>query len=356
MAIGAPERADVVPDRDATVVARMRAAGAILLGKTNCPTYGGGIETDNPVHGRTNNPFDLDRTPGGSSGGEAAAIAARLLPVRARHRLGRQRRACPPTSAGSRRSSRPPAACPSPACSTTSARSARSPTRAPRSASLARAVEDVALLLARRRGPGRPRRRRRRAGLTAQPGGVAGLRVAMHTHTHLARPDRATIAAVHDAGAALRDAGATVEEAEPPRGGHELTIDVWRSYGDELSAEQLYALLRRWDAFRAEMLAWAADHDLVLCPVFPGPARRPRRHEPPRRDGPDELHHAPQPHRLARGHRPRRHLARRPADRRPARRPPLARRRRAERRARGRAAPSAAGEPPSRGPAAAAPA
>ena len=95
----------------------------------------------------------------------------------------------------------------------------------------------------------------------------------MHTHTHLARPDRATIAAVHDAGAALRDAGATVEEAEPPRGGHELTIDVWRSYGDGLSAEQLYALLRRWDAFRAEMLAWAADHDVVLCPVFPGPAR-----------------------------------------------------------------------------------
>ena len=58
----------------------MRAAGAILLGKTNCPEYGGGIETDNAVYGRTNNPYDLDRTPGGSSGGEAAAIAAGCSP------------------------------------------------------------------------------------------------------------------------------------------------------------------------------------------------------------------------------------------------------------------------------------
>ena len=62
--------------RDATAVARLREAGAILLGKTNCPPWGGGIETDNPVHGRTNNPYDLDRTPGGSSGGEAAIVAA----------------------------------------------------------------------------------------------------------------------------------------------------------------------------------------------------------------------------------------------------------------------------------------
>ena len=58
MAIGAPERAGVVPAQDATVVARMRAAGAILDGKTNCPPYGGGIETDNEVYGRTNNPYD----------------------------------------------------------------------------------------------------------------------------------------------------------------------------------------------------------------------------------------------------------------------------------------------------------
>ena len=51
MAMGDPARAEAVGDEDATVVARMKAAGAILLGKTNCPPYGGGIETDNPVYG-----------------------------------------------------------------------------------------------------------------------------------------------------------------------------------------------------------------------------------------------------------------------------------------------------------------
>src|SRR5918997_4436335 len=76
MAIGARERVGVVPDENATVVGRLAAAGAILLGKTNCPEYGGGIETDNEVYGRTSNPYDLARTPGGSSGGEAAIIAA----------------------------------------------------------------------------------------------------------------------------------------------------------------------------------------------------------------------------------------------------------------------------------------
>ncbi len=61
---------------DAAAVARMRSAGAIVLGKTNCPEFLSNYETDNFISGRTNNPWDLDRTPGGSSGGEAAAIAA----------------------------------------------------------------------------------------------------------------------------------------------------------------------------------------------------------------------------------------------------------------------------------------
>ena len=75
-AIGVPERAGTVPPADATAVARLRAAGGILLGKTNCPAWGGGLETDNPLDGRTDNPYDRARTPGGSSGGEAAVAAA----------------------------------------------------------------------------------------------------------------------------------------------------------------------------------------------------------------------------------------------------------------------------------------
>ena len=67
-----------IPREDAVVVARLRAAGALILGTTNCPEFLMAYETDNLLHGRTNNPWDLDRSPGGSSGGESAAIAAGL--------------------------------------------------------------------------------------------------------------------------------------------------------------------------------------------------------------------------------------------------------------------------------------
>jgi Asp-tRNA(Asn)/Glu-tRNA(Gln) amidotransferase A subunit family amidase len=78
---GSRLRAHDVPARDATAVARLRGAGAIILGKSNTPEMALSYETDNPVFGRTNNPHALDRTPGGSSGGEAAAIAACLTPA-----------------------------------------------------------------------------------------------------------------------------------------------------------------------------------------------------------------------------------------------------------------------------------
>src|ERR1700720_2383960 len=65
---------------DSAVVARLRRAGAILLGKTNTPEFLTSYETDNYITGRTNNPWNVDRTPGGSSGGEAAAIASGCSP------------------------------------------------------------------------------------------------------------------------------------------------------------------------------------------------------------------------------------------------------------------------------------
>ena len=67
-----------IPLRDAPPIARLRDAGAIVIGKTNLPALASGIQTDNAVFGRTNNPWDTGRTPGGSSGGAAAAIAAGL--------------------------------------------------------------------------------------------------------------------------------------------------------------------------------------------------------------------------------------------------------------------------------------
>jgi amidase len=78
---GFPPLADYVPSADAPVVARLRAAGAIILGKTNLPTLAGDAQTDNPLFGRSNNPWDVTRTPGGSTGGGAAAVAAGLSPL-----------------------------------------------------------------------------------------------------------------------------------------------------------------------------------------------------------------------------------------------------------------------------------
>jgi Asp-tRNA(Asn)/Glu-tRNA(Gln) amidotransferase A subunit family amidase len=67
-----------IPNEDAVIVARMRQAGALVLGTTNCPEFLMAYETDNRLYGRTSNPWDLTRTSGGSSGGESAAIAAGL--------------------------------------------------------------------------------------------------------------------------------------------------------------------------------------------------------------------------------------------------------------------------------------
>lgn len=76
--VGAREFEHYVPDRDSSVAARLRAAGGILIGKTNVPPMLTSMQTDNPIFGRTHNPWDLARTPGGSSGGSAAAVAAAL--------------------------------------------------------------------------------------------------------------------------------------------------------------------------------------------------------------------------------------------------------------------------------------
>jgi amidase len=78
---GAAELAEHVPDRDADAVARLRAAGAVVLGKTNTPPLCQDIQTSNPLFGSTPNPHDPQRTAGGSSGGPAAAVATHLSPL-----------------------------------------------------------------------------------------------------------------------------------------------------------------------------------------------------------------------------------------------------------------------------------
>jgi amidase len=78
---GATVWKDHISKTDALVIQRMKAAGAIILGKTNTPAFCGDVQSFNPIFGTTNNPWDLTRTPGGSSGGSAAALAAGMTPL-----------------------------------------------------------------------------------------------------------------------------------------------------------------------------------------------------------------------------------------------------------------------------------
>jgi amidase len=273
MAIGVRERAGIVAAADATAVGRLKAAGAILLGKTNCPPWGGGIETDNEVYGRTSNPYDLTRTPGGSSGGEAAIIAAQGSPCGLGTDSGASVR-LPAHFCGL--ASIKPSAGRVPLTGVVDDEGQVGTLGDPRTqvGPLARSVADVALVLSLIAGPDG-----RDGGVVPVPLGdpdgvmLRGVRVAVQTENELAAPTADTVATVERAASALRAAGATVEDARHPGGGHELTIEVWRSYGGGIGADELWRLLRRWDAFRSEMLAFADRYDVILCPVFASPAR-----------------------------------------------------------------------------------
>src|SRR4051794_23796927 len=78
---GSPIYADDVPTEDGLIIERIRAAGAVTIGKTNVPEFGAGSHTFNPVFGPTLNPYDTAHTCGGSSGGAAVALACGMIPI-----------------------------------------------------------------------------------------------------------------------------------------------------------------------------------------------------------------------------------------------------------------------------------
>ena len=292
---------DRVPDRDATVVARLRSAGAILLGKTNTPEFTWSDETDNDVYGRTANPYDLSRTPGGSSGGAAAIVAAGGSPFDIGSDAGDSIR-------------QPAHVCGIAGIKPTQGRVPRTghwPSYAgivgglQQLGPLARRVEDLDLVLRIIAGPdgedphvppvrlGEPEAVR-----------VDALRVVAFSDNDIRHPTPETIVAVETAATALADEHAVLRWEVPPG-----LAEAWSTW-DELirsdgygwlrrlisnagtpglgsyakrdwidpqpavPGDALSALLERADAIRSRLLRWFGDADLIVCPAMPQPAIR----------------------------------------------------------------------------------
>jgi amidase len=292
-------RAAFVPERDATVIARMRAAGAIPIGMTNLPEMSFAFESDNLVHGCTKNPYNLARTPGGSGGGGAAAIAAGMSPLEIGADLGGSvRLPCHFSGIAGIRctTGRAPMTGYFPPSLGWSARfSAPGP--------MARSVEDLAAALPLISGPDWID-----SGIVDVPVrdwkqvAVKGMRVAVHI-TNGVMPARADVGAtVMNAAKALADAGAIVEEAVPTGieqcmeiflgianadGGHGLRAALAMAGTErvhplletalELAAVHqpaavLQSLWVRVDLYRTAMLGFLKNYDLILSPVNALPA------------------------------------------------------------------------------------
>jgi len=267
-AIGMPERKGVVSSQDAALVTHVRGLGGILLAKSNCPPGGGGLFTDNDVYGRTNNPYDLSRTPGGSSGGEAAAIAAGMSPFGFGTDSGGSVRV-PAHFCGI--AAIVPTARLLPVSGVVDDEGSIGTISDPRTrvGIMARSVTDLSLVLrAITPVPATAESLVPLPGKNAADVTLSELRIAVQTDNGIAPPTEATRAAVAIAARMLEQAGAWVGEADLPPGGHELTHEVWRSYAGEMRTAELYSIMRRWDLYRSEVMIFFQAFDAIVCPVF----------------------------------------------------------------------------------------
>jgi amidase len=291
-----------VPDHDATVVARLRNAGAILLGKTNTPEFTWSDETDNDVYGRTSNPYDLERTPGGSSGGAAAIVAAGGSPFDIGSDTGDSIR-------------QPAHVCGIAGIKPTSGRVPRTghwPGFAgitgplTQLGPLARRVDDLVLVLSVIAGPDGEDPHIPPVALD-HPDDIdlATLRVVAFTDNGLRTPTAETVAAVAAGAEALGATGARVDWEVPPGLGE--AWDAWdrlirsdgygwlrrliagaetpglgsydtRGWIDTAAApvpgDELTAMLEHADHVRARLNRWFQEADVIVCPAMPQPAIR----------------------------------------------------------------------------------
>ncbi len=282
-----------MPAADATIVARLRKAGAIILGKTNTPELTAGAETDNAVYGRTSNPYDLSRTCGGSSGGSAAILAAGGSPFD----IGTD-------TSGSIRL--PAHFCGIVGLKPTAGRLSRaghilgpegSIQAITQPGPMARRVEDLALGLRIMTGPD-PRDPFLVPMPLRDPAAVSfrGLRVATFADNGVITPVAEIQAATRRAADLLRSAGAQVVEARPEgldvayesafalmaADGGATLLRVLDQAGTDtahsevrtrlagataMTSSDFTALLERLDRARASMLAFLERFDLIVSPV-----------------------------------------------------------------------------------------
>lgn len=296
---GTMGRARYIPQRDATVIERMRAAGAIPIGMTNVPELSLAFESDNLIYGRTNNPYDVARTPGGSGGGGAAAIASGMSPIEIGADLGGSiRLPCHFTGIAGLRPTTgrvPLTGYFPPPFGWVSHFAAAGP--------MARTVDDLAVALPIVAGPDWIDSAVHDVPLLSMDEGtVKGLRVAFHT-TNGIMPARADVAgAVSRAARALEASGASVEEAVPH--GIEQCMDIFMSVatadggeglrtllamagtttphalmntmlnmcGERKSAAVLHNAFVEVSIFRSRMLSFLKNYDAILSPVNALPA------------------------------------------------------------------------------------
>lgn len=291
---GTQGRQSFRPGRDATCVARLREAGAIILGKTNTPEFTLSFQTDNLVYGRTNNPFDPARTPGGSSGGAAAIIAAGASPLDIGTDTGGSIR-LPAHFCGIKglkpTTGRVP--CTGNALPTTGL---LAPLSQP--GPMARHVDDLSLVLELISGPDfidphvvpAPLR-------AAGKVDVPALRVAFHSDNGIATPTPAISNTILTVVELLRDAGMAVTEARPS--GIEMTgLIMSRVFGADngemvdalledsrtttpsppiqeslehrgsgMEAREFAQVINIWHNYQSSMLGFFKDFDVLICPV-----------------------------------------------------------------------------------------
>ncbi|XOV82874.1 MAG: amidase family protein [bacterium] len=272
---GVPEAAQNIAKADAAVVERFKSAGAVLLGKTNVPLNLGDFQSFNAIYGTTNNPWDLTRTPGGSSGGSAAALAAGLTGLDSGSDIGGSIRNpahfCgvyghkPTLGIVPSRGHQPPGVPPSP----------QHPDLAV-VGPMARSAEDLSLALEVVAGPNSLISAGWHLKLPApRMKALSGLRVALWPDDPMAPVSSEVIERVHAIGSALTKSGALVSDTARPGFAVQAAQETYLGILDGITAgpasKLTYFDYQRLHAHRGALrVAWQQffkDWDVLLCPT-----------------------------------------------------------------------------------------